>query len=414
MATTHWDTLWLNVHLATMSDGTTSYGEIMHGALAIKDGKIAWLGAQSDLPTDYTTSQTHDGNGAWMTPGLIDCHTHIVYAGNRSHEFEARLNGVAYEDIARAGGGILSTVNATRAASFDELLSQSLPRVQRLLAEGVTTLEIKSGYGLTTESEANMLRVARHIGELFPVSVRTTFLGAHAVPPEYRDRADDYIEHIVSEMLPALAQEGLVDAVDAFCENIGFTSVQTERVFQAAAQHGLPVKLHAEQLSNQNGAQLVAQYHGLSADHLEYLTDAGIAAMCASQTVAVLLPCAYYFLRESQCPPIQKLRDAHVPIAVATDCNPGTAPTTSLLLAMNMACTLFKLTPQEAMLGATLNAACALGMQHEIGSLSVGKNADLALWDIERPADLSYAMGQNPCVAVVKNGKTVTKMQRWA
>ena len=216
MATTHWDTLWLNVHLATMSDGTTSYGEIMYGALAIKDGKIAWLGAQSDLPTDYTTSQTHDGNGAWMTPGLIDCHTHIVYAGNRSHEFEARLNGVAYEDIARAGGGILSTVNATRAASFDELLNQSLPRVQRLLAEGVTTLEIKSGYGLTTESEANMLRVARHIGELFPVSVRTTFLGAHAVPPEYRDRADDYIEHIVSEMLPALAQEGLVDAVDAF------------------------------------------------------------------------------------------------------------------------------------------------------------------------------------------------------
>lgn len=399
-----WDVLWRNVSLAAMTEGSHGYGEIPHAALAIKDGKIAWLGSEKDLPTDAATTETHYGQGAWVTPGLVDCHTHIVYGGNRSNEFEARLNGVAYEEIARAGGGILSTVTATRAASFDELLAQSLPRVKRLLNEGVTTLEIKSGYGLSLESEANMLRVARHIGQQLPVTVRTTFLGAHAVPPEFKGRADDYITHICEVMLPALHAEGLIDAVDAFCENIGFTPAQTERLFIAAKALGLPVKLHAEQLSDQNGAALVAQFDGLSADHLEYLSDTGISAMAAHGTVAVLLPGAFYFLRETKLPPMQALRDANVPIAISTDCNPGTSPMTSLLLAMNMSCTLFKMTPQEALAGVTIHAAKALGLQQNYGSLEVGKAADLALWQIARPADLAYAMGQNSCVGVVKSG----------
>lgn len=399
-----WDVLWRNVSLAAMTEGSHGYGEIPHAALAIKDGKIAWLGSEKNLPTDATAAETHDGQGAWVTPGLVDCHTHIVYGGNRSNEFEARLNGVAYEEIARAGGGILSTVTATRAASFDELLAQSLPRVKRLLSEGVTTLEIKSGYGLSLESEANMLRVARHIGQQLPVTVRTTFLGAHAVPPEFKGRADDYITHICEVMLPALHAEGLIDAVDAFCENIGFTPAQTERLFIAAKALGLPVKLHAEQLSDQNGTALVAQFDGLSADHLEYLSDTGISAMAAHGTVAVLLPGAFYFLRETKLPPMQALRDANVPIAISTDCNPGTSPMTSLLLAMNMSCTLFKMTPQEALAGVTIHAAKALGLQQSCGSLEVGKAADLALWQIARPADLAYAMGQNSCVGVVKSG----------
>lgn len=408
MAEHHWDALWRNVHLATMTDGANSYGEILNGALAIKGGRIVWVGREEDVPEGWQAKGTHDGQGAWMTPGLIDCHSHIVYAGNRSNEFEARLNGVAYEAIARAGGGILSTVNATRAAGFDELLAQSLPRVKRLLAEGVTTLEIKSGYGLDIETEAKMLRVARHLGETLPVTVHTTFLGAHAVPPEFKGRTDDYITHICNDMLPALHAEGLVDAVDAFCENIGFTPAQTERVFTAAAQLGLPVKLHAEQLSDQNGAALVARFNGLSADHLEYLSEAGIAAMAAHGTVAVLLPGAFYFLRETKLPPLQALRDAGVPMAVSTDCNPGTSPMTSLLLAMNMACTLFKMTPQEALAGVTSHAARALGVHDTLGTLAVGQMADLALWQIARPADLAYAMGQNMCVGVVKAGQAVT------
>ena len=405
--TVHWDALWRNVHLATMTDGSTSYGEILNGALAVKNGQIVWLGAEKDIPAGAQATETHDGHGAWLSPGLIDCHSHIVYAGNRSNEFEARLNGVAYEAIARAGGGILSTVNATRAASFDELLAQSLPRVKRLLVEGVTTLEIKSGYGLDLETEAKMLRVARHIGNTLPVTVRTTFLGAHAVPLEYKGRADDYITYVCDVMLPALHAERLVDAVDAFCENIGFSAAQTERVFQAAAQLNLPVKLHAEQLSDQNGAALVARFNGLSADHLEYLSDAGISAMAANGTVAVLLPGAYYFLRETKLPPLQALREAGVPIAVSTDCNPGTSPMTSLLLAMNMACTMFKMTPQEAFAGTTVHAARALGLHDRVGRLVVGQMADFALWQIDRPADLAYAMGQNMCVGVVKAGQCI-------
>lgn len=397
-----WDSLWINVHLACMTDG---YGEIRDAAIAVKDGKIAWLGAQSELPAEYGAAKTHDGKGCWLTPGLIDCHTHLVYAGNRSNEFEARLNGVAYEEIARQGGGINATVRATRAASEDELLEATLPRLHAMLAEGVTTLEIKSGYGLDLETEARILRVTRRIGREFPVRVKTTFLGAHALPPEYAGRADDYIELVCEQMLPALVAEGLVDAVDVFCEKIGFTPAQTELVFKAAQAHGLPVKLHAEQLSDQGGAALTAQYKGLSADHLEYLSDEGIAAMAASGTVAVLLPGAFYFLRETKYPPLAAMRMAGVPIALATDCNPGTSPMTSLLLTMNMACTLFRMTPLEALQGVTCHAAQALGLNAETGSLAVGKAADFALWDIARPADLAYHIGANPSQARVFAGK---------
>ncbi|MRW92557.1 imidazolonepropionase [Duganella sp. FT80W] len=399
-----WDVLFTNVHLATMADAANgSYGEVRDAAIAVKDGRIAWLGPQAEIPAGAQAVTVHDGGGSWLTPGLIDCHTHIVHAGNRSDEFEARLNGASYEDIARAGGGIMSTVRATRAASEDELLKQSLPRVRSLLAEGVTTLEIKSGYGLTLDAEANMLRVARRIGRELPVRVATTFLGAHALPPEFAGRADDYIDE-VCRMIAPLAAEGLVDAVDAFCERIGFSYEQTERVFQAARAAGLPVKLHAEQLSDQRGAELTARYGGLSADHLEHLSETGIAAMATAGTVAVLLPGAYYFLRDTTPPPVAALRVAGVPMAVSTDCNPGTSPMTSLLLAMNMACTLWRLTPQEALAGCTLNAARALGLQQQIGSLEVGKRADFALWRIARPADLSYAIGLNPCRGVANAG----------
>lgn len=394
-----WDMVIHNVHLATMEHG---YGELLDAAIAVKDGRIAWFGPGDELPASGAV--LHDGQGCWLTPGLIDCHTHIVHAGNRSDEFEARLNGASYEDISRAGGGIMSTVRATRAASDDELLRQSLPRVLALLAEGVTTLEIKSGYGLDAASEAKMLRVARRIGQQLPVTVRTTFLGAHALPPEYAGRADAYIDLLCAQMLPRLASDGLVDAVDAFCERIGFTPAQTERVFAAAQALGLPVKLHAEQLSDLGGAALVASYGGLSADHLEFLSDDGVAAMAQHGTVAVLLPGAYYFLREVQQPPVIALRAAGVPMAVSTDCNPGTSPMTSLLLAMNMACTLWRLTPQEALAGCTLHAARALGLQQETGSLVIGKRADFALWRIARPADLAYALGLNPCAGVVHGG----------
>ncbi len=387
-----WDSCWLNVHLATMRDG---YGEIRDAAIAVKDGRIAWLGPQADLPSGWQASTVHDAGGAWMTPGLIDSHTHLVYAGNRSNEFESRLNGVAYEDIARQGGGIVATVRATRAASEEELLAATLPRLHSLLKEGVTTLEIKSGYGLDLASEARILRVARRIAATYPVRVSTTFLGAHAVPPEFAGRSDDYLRVVCEEMMPALAAEGLIDAVDAFCEKIGFSATQTERVFQAAQALGLPVKLHAEQLSDQQGAALTARYHGLSADHLEYLSQQGIAAMASAGTVAVLLPGAFYFLRETQLPPVAALRAAGVPIALATDCNPGTSPMTSLLLTMNMACTLFRMTPLEALQGVTCHAAQALGLAQETGKLEVGLSADFAIWDIARPADLAYFIGGN-------------------
>jgi imidazolonepropionase len=402
------DLLIANVHLATMLDG---YGELRDGAIAVKDGRIAWLGAEADAPP---AARTIDGAGAWLTPGLIDCHTHIVHAGNRSGEFEARLNGASYEDIARAGGGIMSTVRATRAAGGAALLHESVPRVLRLLAEGVTTLEIKSGYGLAMDSEYAMLTTARRIGAVLPVRVATTFLGAHALPPEYAGRPDAYIDAVCTDMLPQLARAGLVDAVDAFCERIAFTPAQTERVFAAAAALGLPVKLHAEQLSDQGGAALVARYKGLSADHLEHVTPAGIDAMAAAGTVAVLLPGAYYFLRETQPPPVAALRAAGVAMAIATDCNPGTSPLTSLLLAMNMACTLWRLTPSEALAGCTVHAARALGLHHDIGTLEVGKCADFALWDIARPADLAYAMGFNSCRLVVNAGVPRAPVVSWS
>ncbi|WP_370660718.1 imidazolonepropionase [Zemynaea arenosa] len=390
--------LFTNVNLATMAPGdhAGSYGELRDAALAVSGGRISWIGPRSGAPA---AQRVHDCGGMWMTPGLIDCHTHIVHAGNRSDEFESRLNGATYEDIARAGGGIMSTVRATRAASEDELLAQSLPRVAALLAEGVTTLEIKSGYGLDESTEAKMLRVARRVAATLPVNVATTFLGAHALPPEFAGRADDYIATVCDMIARTDA-----DAVDVFCERIGFTPAQTRRVFEAARARALPVKLHAEQLSDQGGAALVAEFGGLSADHLEHLTPAGIAAMARAGTVAVLLPGAYYFLRDTTPPPIAALREAGVPMAVATDSNPGTSPMTSLLLAMNMACTLWRLTPQEALAGATVHAARALGRHNDIGTLEVGKRADLALWRIARPADLAYAIGFNPCQAVVNNG----------
>jgi len=394
------DSLWTNVHLATMADA----GDVRNGALAVLDGRIAWVGRAADLPSDLQAARRTDGGGAWITPGLVDCHTHIVYAGNRSDEFDARLNGASYAEIAQRGGGIVSTVRATRAASDEDLYAASVKRVRALLAEGVTTLEIKSGYGLDLETERKMLRVARRIGRELPVTVRTTFLGAHALPPEFAGRADAYVDEVCDRMLPALVDEGLVDAVDAFCETIGFTPAQTERVFRAATALGLPVKLHAEQLSDQGGAALVARFGGLSADHLEWLSPAGIDAMAEAGTVAVLLPGAFYVLRETRVPPIEALRAAGVRMAVATDCNPGTSPLTSLLLAMNMACTLFRLTPAEALAGATVHAARALGLAGEIGSLEAGKRADFVLWDIERPADLAYAVGFNPRRTVVRAG----------
>jgi imidazolonepropionase len=398
------DVLFANARLATLAPlanvSADDYGIVEDGAVAVRGGRIAWVGRRADAPP---AQAVHDCGGLWLTPGLVDCHTHIVYAGNRSDEWEARLNGASYEDIARAGGGIMSTVRATRAASEDALLHASLPRVSALLAEGVTLLEIKSGYGLDLASEAKMLRVARRMADMLPVEVCTTFLGAHALPPEYAGRADAYIDMLCAEMLPALASQGLVDAVDAFCERIGFSHDQTARVFDAARRLGLPVKLHAEQLSDQGGAGLVAQYGGLSADHLEWLTPGGVAAMARAGTVAVLLPGAYYFLRETKLPPLAALRDAGVPIALATDCNPGTSPLTSLLLAMNLACTMWRLTPLEALRGVTVNAARALG-RLDAGMLAPGRRADFALWDIARPADLAYAIGANPCRGVVNAG----------
>ena len=403
------DSVWENVHLATMRSASPAagYGEIHDATLAVSAGRIAWLGARAQRPRELRADRTIDGRGAWITPGLIDCHTHIVYAGNRSDEFEARLAGASYAEIAQRGGGILSTVRATRAATEQQLYEASIGRVRDLLAEGVTTLEIKSGYGLDAATEQKILRVARRVGRELPVTVRTTFLGAHALPPEFAGRPDDFIGEVCERMLPALVGAGLVDAVDAFCETIGFTPAQTERVFDAARAWGVPVKLHAEQLSDQGGGALVARHGGLSADHLEWLSADGVAAMARANTVAVLLPGAFYFLRETRLPPIGDLRRAGVRMAVATDCNPGTSPLTSLLLALNMACTLFRLTPSEALAGATVSAAHALGLQSEIGTLEPGKRADFVLWEIERPADLAYAIGANPCRTVVRAGGVV-------
>jgi imidazolonepropionase len=387
------------------ADDAAPYGLIDDAAIAVEDGRIGWIGPRSVMPTDWMNrcDERHDCGGALVTPGLIDCHTHLVYGGDRAVEFEQRLQGASYEDIARAGGGIASTVQATRSATKEELLVQSLPRLKALLAEGVTTLEIKSGYGLSLEHERKCLRVARRLAEVKAIDVRTTFLGAHALPPEFTGRADDYIAAVI-EMLPALHEEGLVDAVDAFCERIAFSTAQTERVFEAARSLGLPVKLHAEQLSDSGGAQLAARYGALSCDHLEWLSEEGVQAMAAAGSVAVLLPGAFYFLRDTKVPPIDLLRRHGVPMAVSTDCNPGSSPCTSLLLMLNMACTLFRLTPEEALAGVTRNAARALGLADR-GVLAVGKRADFVLWDARSPAQLAYAMGMNPHRATVVRGK---------
>lgn len=398
------DRLWINARIATMRPDREGLGVIEQGAIAALDGHIIFADSMENMGS-IEAAETIDCDGRWITPGLIDPHTHLIYAGNRAHEFEMRLEGASYEDIARAGGGIVSTMRATREASEADLVAATLPRLDALIAEGVTTVEIKSGYGLTIDDEIKMLRAAKRLGEERQISVRTTFLGAHALPPEYADRSDAYIDLVCDQMIPAVAREGLADAVDAFCEGIGFSREQVARVFAAAQKHDLPIKLHAEQLSNLHGSALAAEYGALSADHLEFLDTDGIAAMAKAGTVATLLPGAFYFVRETQLPPVQALRDAGVPIALATDCNPGTSPLTSPLLVMNMGATLFHLTVDECLLGVTRHAARALGLHSRIGTIETGKQCDLAIWDIDRPADLVYRMGFNPLHARIWSGQ---------
>jgi len=389
-----WDGLLIDCRLATLVDNKAPYGAIERAALGWKDGLITYAGAMSALPgqADALAAHVESMDGAWITPGLIDCHTHLVFGGDRAHEFEQRLGGATYEDIARAGGGIMSTVRATREANEKSLLAQSLPRARALVADGVTTIEIKSGYGLDLDNERKMLRVARRIGETLGIGISTTLLAAHALPPEFAGRADGYIDDVCARVLPAIAREGLADAVDAFCERIAFTPAQTRRVFEKARELNLPVKLHADQLSDLGGAALAAEFGARSAEHLEHTSDAGVRAMAVAGTVAVLLPGAYYALRETKLPPIDAFRSAGVAIAIASDLNPGTSPLLSLRLAMSMACTLFRLTPQEALRGATVNAAQALGLADR-GTLEPGKRADFVIWNIERPADLCYWIG---------------------
>ncbi len=394
-----------NAVLATMA-GDAQYGLIENGALGIVNGKIDWVGTGATAPERLTTeSAVVDCNGMLITPGLIDCHTHLVHAGDRAAEFERRLQGAGYEEIARSGGGILSTVNATRAASIDQLIEQSAPRLDRLMCEGVTTVEIKSGYGLDTDNEIKILQAANALAQSAGVRLQKTFLGAHALPPEYAGRKDQYIHLVCSRMLPAAVRAGVVDAVDAFAAGIAFSLEQVRRVFAAARQHNLPIKLHAEQLGHLGGAKLAAEMGALSVDHLEYLQPEEVGVLATAGTIAVLLPGAFYFLQETKLPPVHALRQYQVPIAIASDCNPGSSPLTSLLLAMNMACTLFALTPSEALQGVTINAAKALGLDQRIGSLEVGKEADLVLWNTANPAALSYNLGLNPCQGVMIGGQ---------
>ena len=395
-----------NCNLATMNGpgtGSAGYGAVEDGLVAVREGRIAWAGPRVEAPA-FEADDRLDGGGGWLTPGLVDCHTHLVHGGSRAAEFELLLQGASYEDIARAGGGILSTVNATRQASEAQLLESARPRLAALAEEGVTTVEIKSGYGLDTANELKMLRVARRLGadRADATRVVTTLLAAHALPPEFAGRADDYIDEVCESMIPAAAAEGLADAVDAFCEGIAFSEAQCERVLQSARRHGLPVKLHADQLSNLGGAALVARLGGLSADHIEYADEAGVAALGAAGSVAVLLPGAFYFLRETQLPPVDALRRHGVRIALATDFNPGSSPLLSPRLIMNMACTLFRLTPAEALAGFTVNAAAALGLGGEIGRIAVGLRAELALWHVDRPAELAYMIGPHPLATVVR------------
>jgi imidazolonepropionase len=398
------DTVWHQLHLCPEGNPEQV---IRDAAIVVHDGRIAWIGPEADVPLVYAALPRESLQGKWVTPGLVDCHTHLVYAGHRADEFAQRLAGVSYEAIARAGGGILSTVRATREADESTLFAQSAVRLEAMLAQGVTAVEIKSGYGLDLETERKMLRVARQLGERYPVSVYTTFLGAHALPAQFAGRADDYIDEVCERMLPALAAEGLVDAVDVFCEGIGFSLAQSERVFQAAERFGLPVKMHAEQLSNLGGAALAARHRALSSDHLEFLDEAGVIAMREAGSVAVLLPGAYYFIRETQLPPIALLRQHGVPIAISTDCNPGTSPVTSLPLMMNMGATLFRMTVPELLQGVTSIAAQALGRQDEHGSIAVGRHADFAVWSVASLAELVYWVGQPLCAQVIRHGVRV-------
>ncbi len=402
-----WDTLWLDARVATMVPDGLPYGAIEDGALGVTDGRLAWVGRRTDLPgrPESLAREVRGCGRRWITPGLVDCHTHIVHGGDRAHEFELRLKGASYEEIALAGGGIRSTVTATRSASEDALYDSASRRIADLQAEGVTTIEIKSGYGLDRETEARMLRVGRRLGATLPLTVRTTFLGAHALPQEFEGRADAFIDFLCQDSLPSIAAEGLVDAVDAFCDRIGFTPAQTRQMFEAAHGLGLPVKLHAEQLSDQGGAALAANFGALSADHLEHLSEAGARAMAAAGTVAVLLPGAFYFIRETRLPPVDLLRREGVRIALATDCNPGTSPMTSLLLVLNMAATLFRLTPEEALAGVTREGAAALGLGASHGTLEAGKAADFVVWNIDRPAELAYRIGGNPAALAVRAGR---------
>lgn len=385
-----------NCTLATLEAGGEPYGLIPDSAVALEGGIVAWRGARTELPDDFSQLERRDLEGRLVTPALIDCHTHLVFGGDRAREFEMRLEGASYEEIALAGGGIVSTVAATRKLSEDELVAAALPRLDAMIAEGVGTVEIKSGYGLTIEDELKMLRAARRIGQDRGIRVRTSYLAAHAIPPEYKGRADAYIDEVVLPGMEAAAREGLADAVDGFCEGIAFSPNQIARVFERAKSLGLPTKLHAEQLSNLGGAGLAASFGALSADHLEYLDTGGVTAMAKAGTVAVLLPGAFYTLRETKVPPVAALREAGVPIAIATDCNPGSSPLTSPLLAMNMACTLFRLTPEEALAGLTREAARALGLQGEVGTIAPGKRAELAIWNVTHPSELSYRIGLNP------------------
>jgi len=403
-----WQTLLLNVNLATMENGGENYGEILDAALAITDGKIAWLGREKNLPS-YSKDEIEiiDGQGKWLTPGLIDCHTHLVYGGNRANEFEMRLQGKSYQEIAEAGGGIISTVKATRVATESQLLASALPRLTSLHQQGVTTVEIKSGYGLDLINEVKMLKVAGQLAKELPITIKRTFLGAHALPTEYKDDAEGYIDLVCNEMMPVIAEQKLADTVDVFCENIGFDLQQTERVFIAAKQHDLAIKAHAEQLSDLGGTELAAKYQALSSDHVEFLSEQGIEAMSSANMTAVLLPGAFYFLRETQLPPIELLRKHGVSMAIATDANPGSSPICSIQLMLNMACTFFRLTPSEALAGVTCNAAKALGLANSKGKLKVGFDADIALWDISQPAELCYQFGVNPLSALIQNGKQV-------
>ena len=390
------DRIWYNARLATMRGDRADLGEIERGLIAARDGRIVYADAQSNFPVDADAVERIDCGGRWITPGLVDCHTHLVFGGNRAHEFELRLKGASYEEIARAGGGIVSTVAATRKATEAELVAGALPRLDALIGEGATTVEIKSGYGLDAETEMHQLAAARKLGQLRKVAIRTSFLGAHALPPEADGDKDRYIDLVCNAMLPAVAKAGLADAVDAFMEGIAFSGEQTARVFAAARTLGLPVKLHADQLSNLGGAELAAKFSALSADHLEHTDEAGAAAMAKAGTVAVLLPGAFYFIRETQKPPVELFRKHGVPMALATDSNPGSSPLTSLLLAMNMGATLFRMTVVECLAAVTREGARALGMLSETGTLEAGKWCDLAIWDIERPAELVYRIGFNP------------------